>query len=129
MEEKPAFVKEREGKISFKIEPLPFDMLTTTLYSDEGYVGFCTLTQDIPFEDLASFPPKPNYLFMDTITVKKEYHEQGYGYLIYKEAMKYAKNHRFRGLVSSKNHRNDNASKIVNRLTTFSDRDYDYIDV
>lgn len=128
-EEKEAFVKEREGKIQFNIEEL-YNSTIIRLYSDEGEIGHCEVKKDVPFKDLNSMPPKPNYLFIHRIGVwVDKYQGKGYGYLLYREAVKYAKQIGLRGLVSSKIHRSDKATEVWDKLKTFSDRDYDYVDI
>jgi hypothetical protein len=71
--------------------------------------------------------PRPGYLFVDFIEVNIK--NEGFGFLLYKEALKYCKQHRFRGLVSGKDHRIDRASRIWDKLKTVGDKYYDYADI
>lgn len=131
-EEKEAFQKERNGKIKFDIKPVGIGGKGIQMYlMDEPLteIGYCNLFNSAPHEDLGAMPSKPKYLFVDTIKVYPKYQQKGYGFLLYKEALKYAQKNGFKGLVSSKTHRSDKARAVWDKLKTFSDRDYDYVDI
>jgi hypothetical protein len=140
-EEKEAFVKEREGKISFSVEDT-YNKLVIFLYvsdfdnTNPAYahdpkhntlMGRISLTKNVREEEWADNFPKPNYLFIGTIVVNVKH--QGYGYLLYKEALKMAQKLGYRGLSSMHVGRSFDADDVWNKLKTFSDDHYDYVDI
>jgi len=133
-EEKEAFKLEREGKIRFEISNASrrsnnASSIIIEIFNDisPSEMGHISLLFDTPYDELGGNPPKPKYLFVDYIRVEIE--REGYGFLLYKEALKYAQKSGFKGLVSSKNNRTADADQVWNKLKTFSDRDYDYVDI
>jgi hypothetical protein len=127
-EEKEAFRLEREGKISFSYQPYEQTKIAIRLEVDGGRcIGKVQLWQDTPYEDFNSPPPKSRYLFVNDIYVLKK--GDGYGYLLYREALKYAQKNGFRGLVSTRIHRSSDAADMWAKIKTSSDKYYDYVDI
>lgn len=132
-EEKEAITLDNAGKLEFKHET--HSTRDTVLHSIRIYnkdelvhsVGVIGLLFDTPYEDLGSLPPKPGYVFVDFIQVEKE--GAGYGYLLYREALRYVKSIGKLGLSSSNRHRTDDAARIWSKLKTSSDYYYDYLNV
>ena len=132
-EEKDAIRYERQGKLEFRVEKnvdihqgniIHIGMYFKSL--DDYEMGSIRLLENAPAGDLGIQYPKPNYLFVDYIAVETK--GQGYGYLLYKAALKYAKEHKFKGIVSHHS-RSSDADKIWGKLKTFSDKNYDYVDI
>ena len=91
----------------------------------DEYLGYITLTSD--YTDLGNIKPKTGYLFVDFIKVVHK--EEGFGFLLYKEALKYCRKNRYRGLVSGKAHRIGKTEKIWSKITTSEDEYYSYCDI
>ena len=137
-EEKEAFRLQREGKIEFR-----HNTSHHTQYGKNGYdghdiriynrddlvhsIGVIGLLLHTPFEELGSTPARPRYMFVDFIQVEVE--REGYGFLLYKEALIFAQKNKYNGLVSSKTHRTSDADRVWDKIKTSSDKYYDYLDI
>jgi len=144
-EEKEAFQKEKEGKISYRIDDKyissgrakiwmyvsDFSNTSGAYTQDQDYehmMGQIVLLDRVPVEDLDNkIPRRQGYLFVDSIVSNVK--SQGYGYLLYKAALKYAQQHKFKGLISTTLHRSNDANKVWEKFKTFSDGNYDYVDI
>ena len=132
-EEKEAFRLERNGDIEFNIDKYvtAHDQhqidISIHIKDQESYeIGIIKLLDSAPAEDLGNAYPKPNYLFIDYIGVQRK--GEGFGYLLYKEALKYCQRNKFKGLVS--NHaRSPDADRMWGKLKTFTVGPYDYVDI
>lgn len=132
--EKEAFRLEREGKIEIRsnIYDIPEKgmVVDIRIYNKENLarnLGGISLTFDTPVEELGNRLPKPGYMFVDYIQVEKQ--GEGYGFLLYKAALVVAQKHHRKGLCSSKFHRTDKARDVWDRLKTYEDKYYDYVDI
>ena len=126
-EEKEAFKLEREKKLSLNIEKYQEGKVAIEIWVSDNKIGKIQIWNYTPYDELNSMPPKPNYLYVSDVYALTK--GEGYGYLLYREALKYAQKNKFKGLVSCKNNRQTDAVKMWDRLKTFSDRDYDYVDI
>jgi GNAT superfamily N-acetyltransferase len=126
--EKEAFKFEKEGRITFEFTHTGSDINIHIVLDNEKRMGLITFSMYISEDYFDPFPPpKPNYIYIYRINVKEKH--QGYGYLLYREALKYAKNKGFKGLFSEKASRSKDADNIWNKLKTFEDKYYDYVDI
>lgn len=133
-EEKEAFRLEREGKIQIDVEKQVFGY-SIRIYSnnkvdldDKTYwKGYMNLARELPDEMVGSPMWKHGYLFVDHIKVNLKH--QGYGYLLYKNALKLSQDTGYKGLCSYIKGRSEDASDIWNKLKTSSDNHYDYLDI
>ena len=121
MDEKEAFQFEREGSLEFK--EFDIDGNVVRIYAKSpttrsAYIELYNTLEDRP-------EPRPRYLFVHYIIASPR--GQGYGILLYKRALQYAKEHGFKGLSSSKI-KSDRAKQIWKRMASFSDANYDYVD-
>ena len=123
-EEKEAFRLENEGKINYSVFDNG-DMITITLLSNGENLGRITLNSNT--DDLGDIQPKRGYMFIDFVEVKNK--GEGFGFLLYKEALKYCQKNRYRGLVSGKDHRIQRTESIWNKITTSEDKYYSYADI
>ena len=128
-EEKEAFRLEKEGKLKVVMRTMS-NRLTLYFTSENGeYLnnGYIILTDELPPEMFGNPRWRSGYLFVDHVVVNPR--GQGYGYLLYKAALNLAKEKGYSGLASYKKGRSNDASDIWKKLTSFSDSNYDYLDI
>jgi len=132
--EKEAFQLEREGLLQIDIESQIFGY-TLRLYSNKQSdldnktysKGYMNLAKDLPDERIGNPMWKRGYILVDHIKVDPKH--QGYGYILYKNALKLAQSKGYKGLTSFRKGRSIDASDIWEKLTSFSDENYDYLDI
>ena len=91
------------------------------------YKGYMNLAKDLPDEMIGSPMWRRGYLLVDHVNVHSK--RQGYGYLLYKTALKLSLEKGYRGICSYKKGRSNDADNIWEKLVTFSDGNYDYVDI
>ena len=133
-EEKEAFRLEKEGKLYVDTEKQSFGYSLHIYSKDQSdieskkyYKGYMNLAKDMPDEMEGSMPWKHGYLLVDHIKVNTK--KEGYGYILYKTALKLAQSEGYSGLCSYKKGRSNDASDMWEKIVTFSDNYYDYVNI
>lgn len=100
---------------------------TEPKYTKPKYIGYAILRTNIPIKDLGNpRHPKPNFLFVHATAVFDAYRGKGYGYILYREALKLARKNGYEGLCSAKNHESHNAEDMWKNFKSSDDNDWNY---
>lgn len=126
-EQKRAFQLAKEGNLSVDIDEGEDGVVTITLVPliDEMIDANITLIKNVESEEIP--PPHAGYLYVSYVYSNPR--NQGFGTLLYKEALKYVIRNGYKGLASEKSSRQPITNHIWNSLKTSENRYYDYADI